>query len=131
MGCVQKQNIKLESHIFDINTFPSKFSSPIIKIDKKEDKSNKKEINYFNKITNKNLVNIIDFLNYGEIKEVGKVNKLFYRLLKQNEILIKRFKTRKSQFYSKIINGSNCKNIFSFSVLRNSNNTSDINSEIY
>ena len=124
MGCVQKQNIKLESHIFDINTFPSKFSSPIIKIDKKE-------INYFNKITNKNLVNIIDFLNYGEIKEVGKVNKLFYRLLKQNEILIKRFKTRKSQFYSKIINGSNYKNIFSFSVLRNSNNTSDINSEIY
>ena len=131
MGCVQKQNIKLESHIFDINTFPSKLSTPKIKIDKREDKSNKKEINYFNKITNKNLVNIIDFLNYGEIKEVGKVNKLFYRLLKQNEILIKRFKTRKSQFYSKIINGSNYKNIFSFSVLRNSNNTSDINSEIY
>ena len=55
-------------------------------------KGNRKE--YKNFISQNNWLNILDFLNYAEIKEVGKTNKLFNYLVKQNQILIKFFKKK-------------------------------------
>lgn len=57
------------------------------------------EMNYRKKskiatISCNSLLNIIDYLNFVELKEVGKVSKVFNYLSKQNEILIKFFKRK-------------------------------------
>ena len=51
---------------------------------------------YKNKITCKSWLNILDFLSYNEIKEIGKTSKLFNYLVKQDAILIKFFKNKNS-----------------------------------
>lgn len=93
-------------------------------IDKKK-KGIRKE--YKNLISQNNWLNILDFLNYGEIKEVGKTNKLFNYLVKQNQILIKFFKKKNDltvdyQQHPKASKGVNIvysKKIFeSFSILQ-------------
>ena len=50
--------------------------------------------NYKTIISQKSWLNILDFLSYNEIKEIGKTNKLFNCLVKQNTILIKFFKNK-------------------------------------
>ena len=49
---------------------------------------------YIYKISYQNWLNIIDFLNYTEIKETGKVNRFFNKTVKDNTILLKFFKNR-------------------------------------
>jgi hypothetical protein len=53
-----------------------------------------KKKNYKNLISHKSWLNILDFLSYNEIKEIGKTNKLFNFLVKQNKILVKFFKKK-------------------------------------
>ena len=48
----------------------------------------------FNKISYSNVVNIVDFLNFKDLYELGKVNKLFNNMVKQHRILIKFFKKK-------------------------------------
>lgn len=50
--------------------------------------------NYVNDINEKAWKNIISFMSFCDLKEVGKVNKLFNLLSKQDDILIKFFKNR-------------------------------------
>ena len=71
-------------------------------------------------------------LSYNEIKEIGKINKTFNRIVKQNEILIKFFKKRNSDSKQSIKNSnikSNTLKFISFSLLRNSSVISGITSE--
>ena len=70
-------------------------------------------------------------LSYNEIKEIGKINKTFNRVVKQNEILIKFFKKRNSDYKQNNINfiKSNTYNFISFSILRNSTVVSGLVSE--
>lgn len=49
---------------------------------------------FFNKIPNKNWTNIIDFLNFKELQEIGKTSKVFNFLVKQDKVLIKFFKKK-------------------------------------
>ena len=60
-------------------------------------------------------INILDFLNYSDLKEVGKTNKLFNYLVKQNKILVKFFKNKNNEIMYNIY----AKKIFeSFSILQ-------------
>lgn len=53
-----------------------------------------KEKDYVYDINEKAWKNIISFMSFCDLKEVGKVNKLFNLLSKQDDILIKFFKNR-------------------------------------
>lgn len=48
------------------------------------------------KVSQFSWLNIIDYLNYTDIKEVGKTNKMFNYLVRQNSVLIKFFKRKKT-----------------------------------
>ena len=48
------------------------------------------------KVSQLSWLNIIDYLNYTDIKEVGKTNKMFNYLVRQNRVLIKLFKRKKT-----------------------------------
>ena len=48
------------------------------------------------KVSQLSWLNIIDYLNYTDIKEVGKTNKMFNYLVRQNRVLIKFFKRKKT-----------------------------------
>ena len=77
-------------------------------------------------ISQKSWTNIIDYLNYSELKEVGKINKAFNYLAKQNKILVKFFKKKSDlqrQMVGRNINIIYSKKVFdSFCLLQNSNN---------
>ena len=49
---------------------------------------------FFNKIQQSNWINIIDFLNFKELHEIGKTSKVFNYLVKQDKVLIKFFKKK-------------------------------------
>lgn len=49
---------------------------------------------YIYLINEKSWKNIINFLGYNDLKEVGKTNKMFNQISKQEDILIKFFKRR-------------------------------------
>lgn len=59
-------------------------------------KENNKKKNICGAIRQSSWLNVIDFLKYDEIKEVGKANKMFNYLVKQTQILIKFFKKKES-----------------------------------
>ena len=77
-------------------------------------------------ISQKTWINIIDYLNYSELKEVGKINRAFNYLARQNKILIKFFKKKNDQSRQMVgrnINIIYSKKIFdSFCLLQNCNN---------
>ncbi len=57
-----------------------------------------------NSITNMLWVKVIDFLSYNELKEVGKVNRKFNMLVKNNEVLVKFFKKKNTEYDNVIDN---------------------------
>lgn len=57
----------------------------------------KKKKNICGAITQSSWLNVIDFLKFEEIKEIGKTNKMFNYLVRQNQILIKFFKKKESK----------------------------------
>ena len=66
-------------------------------VDNKNKISKRGEYNskeYKSLISQNSWINILDFLNYSDLKEVGKTNKLFNYLVKQNKILVKFFKNK-------------------------------------
>ena len=70
---------------------------------------------YKNLISQNSWINVLDFLNYSDLKEVGKANKLFNYLVKQNQILVKFFKKKNNGMYYNMYT----KKIFeSFSILQ-------------
>lgn len=97
MGCgLKKANkINIESNI----TIPKKRSNTSME-------TNNTNINYnkfANKISKKNWLRIIDYLQYNELKEIGKTNRTFNYLIKDDKILIKFFKRKKTNLeYIKI-----------------------------
>ena len=71
--------------------------------------------NYVNDINEKAWKNIISFMSFCDLKEVGKTNKLFNYLVKQNKILVKFFKKKNNEIMYNIY----AKKIFeSFSILQ-------------
>ena len=95
------------------NTMPK-----LIRVDNKNNISKRGEYNskeYKSLISQNSWINVLDFLNYSDLKEVGKTNKLFNYLVKQNKILFKFFKKKNNE----IIYNIYAKKIFeSFSILQ-------------
>lgn len=118
MGCVQcNKKIIIEVQSDNIIDSPSRITeSNYIDF---EEINNKYEKNMSHRLTVALWVKIIDYLSFNEIKEIGKINKTFNRVVKQNEILIKFFKKRNSDYKQSFIKSNTVKYI-SFSILRNS-----------
>lgn len=68
-------------------------------------KTKNKERNRLNDINERNWKKIINFLSYSDLKEVGKTNKLFNQIAKNEEVLVKFFKKRE-KIYSDIQNST-------------------------
>ena len=79
---VKETNIKSTCFSFEPNSLKKTFFN-----------FNKKII-YNNLITKMLWVKVIDFLSYNELKEVGKVNRKFNMLVKNNNVLVKFFKKK-------------------------------------
>ena len=87
MGCnVQTKNIKIKIQ-----------TNPICQ--KTNEKINYSNQNKINKIFINNWLRILNFFQYQDLKEIGKINRFFNRLSKDNRILIKFFQKRNSEYY--------------------------------
>jgi hypothetical protein len=132
MGCVQNnKKIKIEINPEFTKKSPSKLTESD-NIDY-ETINNKYLRNMSHRVSLKLWIKIIDFLDFNELKEIGKINKTFKRVCKQNEILIKFFKKRNSDYnYHQSFKSNIKSNTFkflSFSILKNSSVISNIISE--
>lgn len=132
MGCVQNnKKIKIEINSEFMKKSPSKLTESD-NIDY-ETINNKYLRNMSHRVSLKLWIKIIDFLDFNELKEIGKINKTFKRVCKQNEILIKFFKKRNSSCVGNksVKSGfkSNTNKFLSFSVLRNSTIVSNVMSD--
>ena len=132
MGCVQNnKKIKIEINAEFMKKSPSKLTESD-NIDY-ETINNKYLRNMSHRVSLKLWIKIIDFLDFNELKEIGKINKTFKRVCKQNEILIKFFKKRNSDYNYHQSFKSNIKSktfkFLSFSILKNSSVLSNIISE--
>ena len=67
----------------------------------------------------------MDFLNYNELKETGKVNKMFNKNVKQKELLIKFFKKRESFIINDFEDENLINTLMSFSMLQKKDISSD------
>lgn len=109
---VKETNIKSTCFSFEPNSLKKTFFN-----------YNKKII-YNNLITKMLWVKVIDFLSYNELKEVGKVNRKFNMLVKNNEVLVKFFKKKNTE-YDNVID--NIISFDSFSQLQKYETLSNIN----
>ena len=100
MGCVEnRKQIRIAKNLTNKKSLIFlKYRNSISLKDKfstvcnSEEGINKIFINKSDKITNQLWLNILDYLNYKELKETGKVNRMFNNNVKQKEILVKFFK---------------------------------------
>ena len=67
----------------------------------------------------------MDFLNYNELKETGKVNKMFNKNVKQKELLIKFFKKTESLIINDFEDENLINTLMSFSMLQKKDISSD------
>ena len=109
---VKETNIKSTCFSFEPNSLQKTFFN-----------FNKKII-YNNLITKMLWVKVIDFLSYNELKEVGKVNRKFNMLVKNNNVLVKFFKKKNTE-YDNVID--NIISFDSFSQLQKYETLSNIN----
>ena len=106
MGCIQKnqQIIIKKPLLYQKNTFYSKYKNTLSLIDRFSTIENSGENfklfykNKSHKLTKKLWIRVLSFLNFNEIKEIGKVNRIFNFTVKQKDILIKFFK-KENLFY--------------------------------
>ena len=91
-----------------------------------------KKSNFIQKLTPQNWLKIIQFISYKDLKELGKVNRMFNHYVKQKEILVKFFRRVHSEYteesskqiqnikkYSEIPNHNiHNLNLLSFSILQ-------------
>ena len=127
MGCIQKRNaISItKKKTCQLNSINYKNNSYNRKDKYSTNCNSEKLLNYFEKnkaekLTNQLWINVLDFLNYNELKETGKVNRMFNQNVKQKELLIKFFKKRESIR----INDIEDITLHSFSILQNKNMSS-------
>ena len=123
MGCIQKgkpiitlSKVKRNIRKITIN------NSPLLIIKSK----------FIQKLTPQNWLKIIQFISYKDLKELGKVNRMFNHYVKQKEILVKFFRRVHSEYteesskqiqnikkYSEIPNHNiHNLNLLSFSILQ-------------
>jgi hypothetical protein len=124
MGCMQKEKpILIYSKIKKNENISIKIIPPEI-IQKNK---------ILHKISQNNWLKILNFLSFSDLKELGKVNRIFNYYVKQKEILVKFFRRTKStctdnssikkyQNRNSDFNKKTLQNFLSFSVLQNNTN---------
>ena len=124
MGCVQKEKpIVLSSKVKKRENLYITITPPEI-IPKNK---------IINKISQNNWLKILNYLSFSDLKELGKVNRIFNSYVKHKEILVKFFRRTKSissdnsnkikyQKRNSDYNKRNLQNFLSFSVLQNNTN---------
>ncbi len=124
MGCVQKEKpIVLSSKVKKRENLYITITPPEI-IPKNK---------IINKISQNNWLKILNYLSFSDLKELGKVNRIFNSYVKHKEILVKFFRRTKSissdnsnkikyQKRNSDFNKRNLQNFLSFSVLQNNTN---------
>ena len=130
MGCIQnKQQILITKKNTNQKNFKWKYTLSL---------KDKFSSNYFSnadlkhyyknksqKLTTQLWIKVFDYLSYKELKETGKVNRLFNKTVKQKEVLIKFFKKRESNNMMKCKDVNFINTLFSFSILQNNKYSSD------
>ena len=136
MGCVEnKRPIRINSIKKNKNKLRNSLSLgdryPTIK----EEEVKNLIKNKSQRITNILWIKILNYLNYKELKETGKVNRFFNKTSKQKELLIKFFQkkdTDHNNFFKFFYEEKNpiINTILSFSILRNQNYFDDEYSDL-
>ena len=120
-GCVEKRNniiinqsILLRKNCFKNISFSFKERSSNTSLNEKpifllKNKSQRIPIQIW--------INILNYLNFYELKETGKVNKFFNKSVKRKEILVKFFKKRDSIFIQN--NKKNIEELYIHTVINN------------
>ena len=120
-GCVEKRNniiinqsILLRKNCFKNISFSFKERSSNTSLNEKpifllKNKSQRIPIQIW--------INILNYLNFYELKETGKVNKFFNKSVKRKEILVKFFKKRDSIFIQN--NKRNIEELYIHTVINN------------
>ena len=85
-------NYKKNNNIKNFNKYKINYNN----IQNYKFKKKQFKIPMIDKITNNKWLKILDYLNYNDLKEVGKVNKFFNNNVKNKDILLKFFQKRKS-----------------------------------
>ena len=110
MGCIQKgkpiitlSKVKRNIRKITIN------NSPLLIIKSK----------FIQKLTPQNWLKIIQFISYKDLKELGKVNRMFNHYVKQKEILVKFFRRVHSEYTEE--SSKQIQNIKKYSEIPNQN----------
>ena len=110
MGCIQKGK--------PIITLP-KVKRNIRKITINNSPLLIKKRNFIQKLTPQNWLKIIQFISYKDLKELGKVNRMFNHYVKQKEILVKFFRRVHSEYTEE--SSKQIQNIKKYSEIPNQN----------
>ena len=78
-----------------------------------------KKRNFIQKLTPQNWLKIIQFISYKDLKELGKVNRMFNHYVKQKEILVKFFRRVHSEYTEE--SSKQIQNIKKYSEIPNQN----------
>ena len=78
-----------------------------------------KKSNFIQKLTPQNWLKIIQFISYKDLKELGKVNRMFNHYVKQKEILVKFFRRVHSEYTEE--SSKQIQNIKKYSEIPNQN----------
>ena len=78
-----------------------------------------KKRNFIQKLTPQNRLKIIQFISYKDLKELGKVNRMFNHYVKQKEILVKFFRRVHSEYTEE--SSKQIQNIKKYSEIPNQN----------
>ena len=92
MGCVQNKSQITKSYLIskNINLYrksPQKYINKIVNISK------------VSRISSSSWEHVVHYLNYAEVKELGKTSKFFNVMCKKHKILVKFFKKKSNSNY--------------------------------
>lgn len=92
MGCVQNKSQITKSYLISKNIYlyrksPQKYINRIVDISK------------VSRISSSSWEHVVHYLNYAEVKELGKTSKFFNVMCKKHKILVKFFKKKSNSNY--------------------------------
>jgi len=106
MGCIQKhQQITIKKPlIHNKTTFYSNYKNTFSLFDRFSTLGNSDDDlkfyykNKSNKLTKQSWIRVLSFLKFNELKEIGKINRMFHMIIKQN--IPKKFFKKEKLFYN-------------------------------
>ena len=112
MGCVQNKSQITKSYLTPKNIYlhrksPQKYINKIVNISK------------VSRISSSSWEHVVHYLNYAEVKELGKTSKFFNVMCKKHKILVKFFKKKINSNYQNMSRTLPIEKISTFSAQQN------------